>query len=114
MTGVERQAPLPRSPADHRRRTRPRFDNVTEPVVSQAGYEVWLEAPPETLQETVIAEVQRHPSQRGPDISGTPARRAYRPQQRNPGSLFGADRRSSSRRSTQEAPRGPLPFGSNP
>jgi len=71
MTDAERQArcragraagrPVARTrrPADHRSRARRWHDAVAELVVLQAEYEAWLEALPDTLQDTATAEALR-------------------------------------------------------
>jgi hypothetical protein len=71
MTDAERQArcraaratgrpPIRiRRPADHRSRVRRWHDAVAELVSLQGEYEVWLEALPETLQDTATAEALR-------------------------------------------------------
>ena len=71
MTAAERQArsraaraalrPVPRArrPADHRSRARRWLDAVTELAALQAEYAAWLEATPETLQDTATAEALR-------------------------------------------------------
>ena len=68
MTDAERQAryraaraagrPLSRSrrPAGHRNRARRWHDTVAELIVLQAEYAAWLDAPPDTLQNTATAE----------------------------------------------------------
>ncbi len=48
-----------RRPADHRSRVRRWHDAVTELVTLQLEYEAWLEALPETLQDTATAEALR-------------------------------------------------------
>lgn len=45
-----------RRPADHRSRARRWQDSVAELVALQAEYEAWLQALPETLQDTATAE----------------------------------------------------------
>jgi hypothetical protein len=71
MTDAERQARcraapaagLPviriRRPADHRSRARRWRDAVAELIALQAEYEAWLEALPDTLQDTATAEALR-------------------------------------------------------
>ena len=71
MTDAERQARcraaraagLPvvriRRPADHRSRARRWHDAVAELIALQAEYEAWLEALPDTLQDTATAEALR-------------------------------------------------------
>ena len=71
MTDAERQArcragraagrPVARTrrPADHRSRARRWHDTVAELVVLQAEYQAWLEALPDTLQDTATAEALR-------------------------------------------------------
>jgi hypothetical protein len=71
MTDAERQArsraaraagrPIIRirRPADHRSRARRWHDAVAELVALQAEYEAWLDALPETLQDTATAEALR-------------------------------------------------------
>lgn len=71
MTDAERQAryraaraaALPvirtRRPADHRSRAKRWQDAVAELVRAQAEYEAWLNALPETLQDTATAEALR-------------------------------------------------------
>ena len=46
-------------PADHRSRARRWHDTVAELLVLQAEYEAWLEALPDTLQDTATAEALR-------------------------------------------------------
>lgn len=48
-----------RRPADHRSRARPWHDTVAELITSQAEYKAWLEALPETLQDSATAEALR-------------------------------------------------------
>jgi len=48
-----------RRPADHRSRARRWHDAVAELVALQLEYEAWLEALPETLQDTATAEALR-------------------------------------------------------
>jgi hypothetical protein len=48
-----------RRPTDHRSRARRWHDAVAELVVLQAEYEAWLEALPDTLQDTATAEALR-------------------------------------------------------
>jgi len=48
-----------RRPADHRSRARRWYDAVAELVALQVVYEAWLEALPETLQDTATAEALR-------------------------------------------------------
>ncbi len=71
MTDAERQArcraaraagrpPVrTRRPADHRSRAKRWHDTVAELVQLQAEYEAWLNALPETLQDTATAEALR-------------------------------------------------------
>ena len=71
MTDAERQArrraaqaagrPVLRTrrPADHRSRARRWHDTVAVLVALQTEYEAWLEALPETLQDTATAEALR-------------------------------------------------------
>jgi hypothetical protein len=71
MTGAERQArcraaraagrPVShvRRPADHRSRARRWHDTVAELITLQAEYKAWLEALPETLQDSATAEALR-------------------------------------------------------
>lgn len=71
MTDAERQArcraaraaarPVSRvrRPADHRSRARRWHDTVAELITLQAEYEAWLEALPETLQDSATAEALR-------------------------------------------------------
>ena len=54
-----RPAVRTRRPADHRSRARRWHDTVAELVALQAEYEAWLEALPETLQDTATAEAVR-------------------------------------------------------
>lgn len=51
-----RPATRTRRPADHRSRVRRWQDSVAELVALQAEYEAWLQALPETLQDTATAE----------------------------------------------------------
>ena len=53
---VGRPATRTRRPADHRSRARRWQDSVAELVALQAEYEAWLQALPETLQDTATAE----------------------------------------------------------
>jgi hypothetical protein len=48
-----------RRPADHRGRARRWRDTVDELVQMQAEYQAWLDALPETLQDTATAEALR-------------------------------------------------------
>ena len=48
-----------RRPADHRSRARRWRDAVAELITLQAEYEAWLEALPDTLQDTATAEALR-------------------------------------------------------
>ncbi len=48
-----------RRPANHRSRARRWHDTVAELTALQAEYEAWLEALPDTLQDTVTAEALR-------------------------------------------------------
>lgn len=48
-----------RRPADHRSRARRWRDAVAELFALQAEYEAWLEALPDTLQDTATAEALR-------------------------------------------------------
>jgi hypothetical protein len=71
MTDAERQAryraaraagrPViqTRRPADHRSRAKRWRDTVTELTQLQAEYQAWLDALPETLQDTATAEALR-------------------------------------------------------
>ena len=71
MTDAERQAryraaraaghPVIRTrrPADHRSRAWRWRDAVAELITLQAEYEAWLEALPDTLQDTATAEARR-------------------------------------------------------
>ncbi len=71
MTDAERQArsraaraagrPVvpTRRPADHRSRAKRWRDTVAELVQLQAEYQAWLDALPETLQDTATAEALR-------------------------------------------------------
>jgi hypothetical protein len=71
MTDAERQAryradraaarPVARTrrPADQRSRAKRWQDAVTELIRAQAEYETWLNALPETLQDTATAEALR-------------------------------------------------------
>lgn len=71
MTDAERQArcraaraagrPIIRTqrPAGHRSRARRWLDTIAELVLLQAEYVAWLEALPDTLQETATAEALR-------------------------------------------------------
>jgi len=54
-----RPATRTRRPADHRSRARRWHDTVAEMVALQAEYVAWLEALPETLQDTATAEALR-------------------------------------------------------
>jgi hypothetical protein len=54
-----RPATRTRRPADHRGRARRWHDAVAELIALQAEYEAWLEALPDTLQDTATAEALR-------------------------------------------------------
>jgi hypothetical protein len=54
-----RPAVRTRRPADHRSRARRWHDTIAELLALQVEYQAWLEALPETLQDTATAEALR-------------------------------------------------------